>query len=221
MDHLLEFTKVLAWPITVLVILFFFRSEVRILLARLTQAKLPGGVTIDFAKELEEAKSLSRQVATETKHKDSPVAAATTTIPITDANAKMLSVGLRPSPSGLELAYYVELAERDPSLALAALRMELEIMGQNLARGFNVPIEHSSAGVLYRQLSDAGAITNGQLELVQSILRLCNAAIHGTQVTKEEASDIIDTAAVLRDQYLSWLTWGFDNGGTVPTKQGE
>jgi hypothetical protein len=217
MNYALEFARVLIWPVTTVVLVLLFREVICGLVARLSQASLPGGVTLDFQKELAEAKSLSREVAEEKQKKQPAAAEMPPIIPVTEVNEKMLSLGLRPSPSGLELAYYQDLAERDPAIALAGLRIELEIMGQNLARGFSVEIpERASIAVLYRTLADRGAITSRQFELVQSILRLCNAAIHGAQVTRQDAARVIETAAVLRDQYLNWLSWGFkDQTGNV------
>ena len=44
--------------------------------------------------------------------------------------------------------------------------------------------------------------------------RLANAAVHGTQVTVEQANAVIDIATVLTQQYLAWLSWGFDDDWT-------
>ena len=50
----------------------------------------------------------------------------------------MIKLGLAPSPSGLELDKYRIAAEEDPNFALAGLRLEVEIMLKNLAKGFNI-----------------------------------------------------------------------------------
>jgi hypothetical protein len=69
-DHLLEFRRMLAWPMTTVLFVLLFRQVICGLAARLSQASLPGGVTLDFQKELAEARSLSREVADE-KQKNS------------------------------------------------------------------------------------------------------------------------------------------------------
>jgi hypothetical protein len=125
----------------------------------------------------------------------------------------MLNLGLNPSPSGLEFSQYRALAEQDPNLALAALRMEFEILIKNVAKGFRVPLDlRDSLSTVAARLMDRGAITRKQFELITAVVRLCNAAIHGVRVTATQANDVLDTADVLREQYLSWLGWGFPDG---------
>jgi hypothetical protein len=134
-------------------------------------------------------------------------------LPVTEANARMLSLGLQPSPSGLEMSRSFDLAQQDPNLALAGLRMELETLARNLAKGFKIDVgHHDSAGTLLRRLLDKSAITSDQYGLAQSIVRLCNAALHGTRVSREEAETVIDAAKVLAKDYIEWLSWGFDDG---------
>lgn len=43
-------------------------------------------------------------------------------------------------------------------------------------------------------------------------------AIHGQTVTREEALDVIEAAAVLANDFLEWLSWGFDDNWTPKTK---
>jgi hypothetical protein len=116
---------------------------------------------------------------------------------------------------------YFDLAQQDPNLALAGLRMEVEILARNLARGFKLDISpRDSAGVLLRRLLDRNAITADQYGLAQQIVRLCNAAVHGTRVSREEAEAVIDAAKVLAKDYLAWLSWGFADGWTPHGEQG-
>jgi hypothetical protein len=49
---ILEFVKVLAWPITALVLALIFRAPLRAILSRLRRAGLPGGVSIDFQEQI-------------------------------------------------------------------------------------------------------------------------------------------------------------------------
>lgn len=131
-------------------------------------------------------------------------------MPLTEANARMLDHGLEPSPSGLELSRYRTLAEENPQLALAGLRIEVETMLRNLAKGFQIPVsERDSAGVIARRLQEHEAITSLQARLINSVLALCNSAVHGQKVSQSQAEDILDIAAILRDNYISWLSWGF------------
>jgi len=203
----LEFVKVLIWPTTVLVLALIFRVPIRAVLSRLRKAGLPGGVSIDFQEEIEQAKQLSAKVEALPSPPNRPPTAA---IPLTEANARMISVGLRPTASGLDMAYYREIAQRDPNLALAGLRIELEVMANNLADGFKLSASRPEPLTrLLSRLVEHGAITNEQLQLTRKILQICNQAVHGGRVTREEAEEVIDLATVLAEQYLAWLSWGF------------
>lgn len=204
---IVEFLRVLVWPVVAVAVTILFRSQLRGLLQRLRKAELPGGVTIDLREEIAEAKAVSERVV---------VAAAkptpTHTIPLTEANARLLQLGLAPSPSGLDMTYYRQLALQDPTLALAGLRIEVDVLARNLARGWKIDVTARESGLrLLRRLLEKGAITNDQFDLVGKILRLCNAAIHGQVVSQAEANEIIDLADILAEQYLAWLSWGFDD----------
>ncbi|MHC4503121.1 MAG: hypothetical protein ACYTFI_07440, partial [Planctomycetota bacterium] len=74
--------------------------------------------------------------------------------------------------------------------------------------------------VVLGRLRDKGAITDYQYRLAQKIIRLCNAAVHGTQVSREDAESVISVARVLTDDYLAWLGWGFDDGWTPHSTAG-
>lgn len=209
-ELILEYTKVLAWPLTVILLALVFRSHIISLLHKLKRAELPGGVALEtFPEMLDQAKELSTVVKKEAEpSRDKTKRPA---IPLTEANARMLNLGLAPSPSGLEISYYREIAKRDPVLALAGLRIELETMLRNLAKGFNLSISpRDSVAVITRKLLTSGAITASQTELLTTVINLSNAAVHGVKVTLEQADDILDIATTLRDQYVDWLSWGFE-----------
>ncbi len=124
----------------------------------------------------------------------------------------MIQLGLRPSPSGLDLSYYREIADRDPILALAGLRIELETWFRNVAQGFKVDTKpYDSMNRVLARLRDANAVTPDQVMLARRVLSFCNQAIHGGEVSREQALDIIGAASVLARDYLAWLSWGFDD----------
>jgi hypothetical protein len=164
----LEYVKVLAWPITTMVLVVAFRTPLKAILSRLRKAALPGGVSIDFQEEIQEAKELSRQVDALPAPADRRKAPA---IPLTEANARMIALGLQPVSSGLDMSYYREIAEHDPTLALAGLRIELETLAKNIAVGFKV--EHKkneSVSSLLQRLLGRGGITREQAELAAKYL---------------------------------------------------
>lgn len=206
----LSYIQALVWPAIVFIAIMLFRKELYGVLSRLKTANFPGGVSLDFADEIRAAIDLSRKVKPPTPPKGQE---ETPMIPLTQANARMLSLGLRPSPSGLDFAYYRSLAVGDPNLSLAGLRMEIEILARNLAQGFKVRLGGSdSIATILRKLREDDAITTPQLRLAQQVARLCDAAVHGRRVSREEADSVIDVGAVLADQYIAWLSWGFPDG---------
>jgi hypothetical protein len=120
-------------------------------------------------------------------------------------------------------ANYRKIAESDPTLALAGLRIEIEILAKNLATGFKLDEPKTAEPItsLLRRLREKGAITAEQADLARRILTLCNRAIHGQGMSREEALDVIDAASVIASDFLKWLSWGFDDNcsptaGTIP-----
>ena len=210
---ILEFFKVLVWPIVLFVILAIYHDEIKSILNRLKKAELPGGITFEaFPQHIEEAKVISHDVKKEISMEQNKInkSKVHTLLPLTEANTRMINLGLSPSPSGLEMDYYKAISEQDPNLALAGLRMELEAMLKNLAKGFKISLgSRDSAGMISRKLRDQGAITINQYELINSIINLANAAIHGVRVNKNQANEILDLCEVLKEQYINWLSWGF------------
>jgi hypothetical protein len=212
----LEFLKVLVWPVVVLTILLVFKNEIVGILPRLRRAALPGGVSLEFDAELKEAK-LASTVVLEAPPSEREKQSSAPEIPISLVNARLIERGLQPSPSGLDLDYYRSLSEKDPNLSLAGIRLELEIAARNLAKGFKVAVDsRASLGRLYATLRERGAITAAQAELAQRVIALCNAAVHGHLVSKDQALEVIRIAGVLIDQYVRWLSWGFDEAPKQP-----
>jgi hypothetical protein len=130
----------------------------------------------------------------------------------------MISLGLKPTSSGLDMSYYREIAQSDPTLALAGLRIEIESLAQNLASGFHLETKRAEpVRSLLKRLHERGAITSEQMDLARKILTICNKAIHGQIVTQDEALDVIDIGSVLAQAFLEWLSWGFDDNWTPTT----
>lgn len=207
----LEYIKALIWPAFILGCILLFKSHLERLFARIKSAVLPGGVSIEtYPEKIEQARELSLEVSKEESVRQKPEKQIS--IPLTDANTKMLERGLSPSPSGLEISYYRDLSIQDPNLALAGVRMEIETMLKNLAKGFQVDISaRDSSRKIVDKLLEGNKITRNQAELISRVVTLCNAAIHGQPVSESQANDILDIASILRDYYISWLSWGFPN----------
>jgi hypothetical protein len=216
---IIVFLHVLTWPTVVLVFLILFREPLNEMLRRLRHADLPGGLSVDLEGDIQQAKAVSQEV---TKERLKDAKTKKPSIPLTEANARMIEIGLKPSPSGLDMNYYKTLAGQDPTLALAGLRIEIDILAKNLAAGFKVPVRATESGSsLLGKLADSGAITRSQFELSQRVLQLCNLAIHGQVVSKEQADEILKIADALSSQFISWLSWGFkENRQPTDKKKG-
>jgi hypothetical protein len=203
----LEYLRVLAWPCVVTGLALLFQAEISKVLVRLRKAVLPGGVSLELEDQIQQVRVLSEQVRSE---EPPPHRAKTPGIPLTEANARMIQLGLQPTLSGLDMSYYRNLAATDPVLALAGLRIELETLARNLAKGYKLPVSVTAPlGGVLTALRDAHAITPAQMELAQQALRVCNQAIHGRAISREQAEDVTDSVGVLARDYLAWLSWGF------------
>lgn len=207
----LQYIETLIWPFIVLFSLKLFQKPIVNFLNRVKKADLPGGVSLEaFPEQIQKVKALSKEVKEEAsekiKGKELP------SIPLTESNARMIKLGLAPSPSGLELGKYRIYAEEDPNFALAGLRLEVEIMLKNLAKGFRIDMgERDSIQLITQKLLQNQSISPRQSKLILEVIKLCNMAIHGQPVTLSQAKEIMDITEVLRNDYIAWLVWGFPN----------
>ncbi|XOV77808.1 MAG: hypothetical protein ACFHVJ_12735 [Aestuariibacter sp.] len=208
---ILEYLKVLAWPSVTIFLSFYLKEHLEGIFSRLKSAKLPGGVSFELANNIKEVEKLADKVQKETiekkkEHKNSQP------IEYTKANLRLVELGLRPSPSGLDMNYYRDIVNGNPNLALAGLRMEVEVLIKNLATGFKLEFdERRLSGVrLLKMLLENHAILESQYQLAVKVLSLCNKAVHGEIITQDQANSILDSVDVLIEDYLAWLSWGFD-----------
>jgi len=93
----------------------------------------------------------------------------------------------------------IDLVKQDPNLALAALRMEIERV---LKIAYDTVIDKSLSKTptinnLISQLYEKDLIDDIQKDALQKIINLCNKAIHGINVTENEATKIINLATEL------------------------
>lgn len=203
-----EFLKTLIWPSVVIFFLIYFNTQVSNIFERLKTAELPGGISLEMDAKIQEVEALSKKVGEEIKqeedeHKGIPV------IPLTEANSKLIELGFRPSPSGVDLDYYRNIADRNPTLALAGLIIEFDIVTMNLAKGYKVDLDgkNDTSLQLLDKLLDRGAISSAQYLLASQVLNLANKAVNNVSVSREQALSIINSADVLIEDYLSWLSF--------------
>ena len=214
---ILEFVKVLVWPFTTIFILILFRLQLLNLLSRTKRLNLPGGIILEtFDQKIEMAKELANEISKENKEKESQhISDREKLKPVTpnysEANKRMIELGLTPSPSGLEIEYYKELANKDPRLALAGLRIDFELMLNNLAKGFHIEFDNNwSIFKKVQTLLIQDAIDQRQRDFLMIILELSSSAVHGAEISKSQVFEILGISQVLIDDYKSWLHWGFN-----------
>jgi hypothetical protein len=206
---ILGYVQALIWPLVVLTSVLLFRTQLRTILWRLQRADLPGGVSLNFQQEVEAASALAHRAARQVERL--PLAASgRTTLAMHNVNERTLALGLQPSPSALNFATYRALAAHDPNVALAGLRIELEILLSNMARRYNPELPAAALTDTLHGLRDSGVLSDEQARLIQHIVNLCTAAVHGAIVAHEQAETILDAAMVIRDAYLRWLVWEAD-----------
>ena len=209
-ELILGYIEVLIWPIITVIILIAFRKEISKLFNRAKKVDLPGGFSIEaFDDKVQEAKKIEQELITERKpeikdlithrsRKDS------------EENKRMIELGLRPSPSGLDLSYYRDLANSDIQLALAGLRMDLNLMLRNLATGYKIEVDKSdSINRMIDKLLQKNAILSSQAEFMRIIFELTNYAVHGGDLSLRRFEEVLELGQTLVDDYIAWLDWGF------------
>jgi hypothetical protein len=87
---------------------------------------------------------------------------------------------------------YVAIADRDPRLALAGFRIELELKLREIARRHNIGGDRQSVGMMVRRLADEGILSADQRSVLQDLIGLANSAVHGADVTPEAARWAVD-----------------------------
>ena len=79
------------------------------------------------------------------------------------------------------------VADEDPNLALAGLRIELERRLVQIAESHKIPSQRRSVGQLLRILSEHELLTQEERSILSDILSLLNGAVHGASVDSRAA----------------------------------
>jgi hypothetical protein len=77
---------------------------------------------------------------------------------------------------------FLSVADRDPNLALAGLRIELERRLVQLAEMHQIGTAMQGMGRLLRELSKRQVLTDDEESVLSELLHLLNAAVHGASV---------------------------------------
>jgi len=85
-----------------------------------------------------------------------------------------------------------KLLESDPVLALAALRIEIEKNLKSSAKKLDFPIrENTSIIKILINLERGKILSHNHVLILRQIIKMCNEAIHGVAISKDEAKEII------------------------------
>ncbi len=199
---ILEFVKVLAWPTVVVIGVVLFRLELSALIASLEHLKLPGGAELDWKRQVREAEQAAERVDATPRAATSPTQPAQAQL-----SSRLQEHGLLSSPTNYDWEYYSKLAESDPNLALAGLRMEIERMLQNMARVSGVEYDpfRTTPNRFIGLLRSKDVLGPEEYDLLRSVISVANAALHGRDVTEGDAQRTIQSASAFKDSYLAFM----------------
>lgn len=92
---------------------------------------------------------------------------------------------------------FESVLDKDPNLALAGLRIEIEKRLIQIAKLNNLNIERSSIGQLLRLLAEHQALTAEERSVLSDMTGLLNSAVHGAEVDKRAADWAIEVGPKL------------------------
>lgn len=91
-----------------------------------------------------------------------------------------------------ESAMYLRIADEDPNLALAGLRIEIENKLRAIAESHGISAQKKALGQLLTILSAAGVLSLEEQSVLRDLAGLLNQAVHGAKVDRETAQWAID-----------------------------
>jgi hypothetical protein len=94
--------------------------------------------------------------------------------------------------SNREYSYQL-IADNDPNLALAGLRIEIEKRLRNIAQARNILGRKQSVGSLMRVLLQEGVLTQQEYGVLADMVGLLNSAVHGATVDNRAVEWAMET----------------------------
>ena len=116
-----------------------------------------------------------------------------------DVAAKAGDAGLlshAPPPTETEYAFQ-SVAQRDPNLALAGLRIELEKRLVRLAEANDIGTAMQGMGRLLSELARRGILSEDEESVLSDLVHLLNAAVHGASVDPRATEWAMDVGPLL------------------------
>ncbi len=113
---------------------------------------------------------------------------------------------LRVSPSGLQFKYYISLAERDPRMAVAALRPGFEILLRNVFEiGPGLYIQGRDIRSVLADMEKQSSITSAMMQANSRLFDLIEQAEKGAAFSQEDALSVIALGFSIAGYYCNWL----------------
>ena len=94
-----------------------------------------------------------------------------------------------------------EIVDSDHILALASLRIEIEKKLRLAAKFFKLGSTKSNLSEIIDVLMSSGILTSEKVSALRKIIDMCNKAIHGYDITKREAKDIVNLMEELNQNF--------------------
>lgn len=91
-----------------------------------------------------------------------------------------------------ETPVYLSIAEEDPNLALAGLRLAIERTLRDIATAHGIDMERKGLGALLKVLSERHIISDQQRSVLNDLSSLLNNAVHGAEVDKRSVEWAMD-----------------------------
>jgi len=85
------------------------------------------------------------------------------------------------------------VAKQDPNLALAGLRIEIEMRLNEIAKRRDISSRNKGVGQLLRLLQDDGILSDEEKSVLGDLIGLLNKAVHGLEVDNKSADWAIQT----------------------------
>jgi len=189
----LDYIKVLVWPLTIILLVGMFEHEFVTLVRRLVKWNA-AGISAEFSLTAEQVEQTTERAVAEGRAAPIPDPPGVGLV----LNAELKQAGLQELPGAFDFERYKLIAQSDPNLALAGLRIDFEITLRNLAQVYDVTVSKpSSLSFLVSMLVKAEALRIIEAEAIRTILSACNRAVHGEKVSTADALKVIDSGELL------------------------
>jgi hypothetical protein len=114
---------------------------------------------------------------------------------------------MKPISGNFTTTHYYEVAKIDPRLALAAVRIDLEAMLDNLIQFYDLPQKSYIISLSKKasMLLENSKVTPTQYSIYMDILPLANEAVHGREPSLPSTNSVITAFGALLDDFAAWV----------------